>query len=118
MQDEAATGKELIGPATEPEPQETKVRIEFLGEDRAAEPAAELPPVDLKTAIAERVRSDGRERGMLTAEESVVDLVPGMRHEAVSAALAEMVKDPGYGDIKAVTTASGLVFFYSERHIK
>ncbi len=29
-----------------------------------------------------------------------------------------MAKDPEYADIKAVTTASGLVFFYSERHIK
>ena len=56
--------------------------------------------------------------GILTSEDTLIGLVPEHQPEAVSAALAEMAKDPDYADIKAVTTASGLVFFYSERHIK
>ena len=109
--------RELIGPTEPPAPSIEKVNVVFLSEPPIEE-AAETPPVDLKEAIVERIRTDCRELGILTSEETLVGLVPGQEHEAVSAALAEMVKNPGYADIKAVTTASGLVFFYSERHMK
>jgi hypothetical protein len=116
--------KDLIGPSTEPPPEKTKMRIEFLTEpadkvveEATAAPAA--PAIDLKTQIADRVRTDCKEQGILTSEETLIGLAAGNKpHDAISAALAEMTKDPGYADIKAVTTASGLVFFYSERHIK
>jgi len=111
------TKRELIGPTEPPVPEVTKVNVVFLSEPPIEE-VEETPAVDLKEAIAERIRTDCRDLGILTSEETLVGLVPGQEHEAVSAALAEMVKDPGYADIRAVTTASGLVFFYSERHIK
>ena len=112
-----AAEKNLIGPASEPAPEKTKMRIEFLREP-PSEAVEEAPAVDLKAKIAERIRTDCREQGDLTSEDALIGLVLGLRHDAVSAALAEMAKDPGYADIKAVTTAAGLVFFYSEKHIK
>jgi hypothetical protein len=126
MQDEETTtnktaAKDLIGPETEPPPEKTKMRIEFLTEP-PGEPVKEAPAppdIDLKVQIAGRIRTDCSEQKNLTSEETLVGLASGQKpHEAVSAALAEMAKDPAYADIKAVTTASGLVFFYSERHIK
>ena len=112
------TKRELIGPTQPPAPEVTKVNIVFLSE-APVEEAVEISPVDLKETIAEKIRTDCRESGILTSEDTLVGFAPGDQpHEAVSAALAEMAKDPGYADIKAVTTASGLVFFYSERHIK
>jgi hypothetical protein len=112
------TKRELIGPTEPPAPPVTKVNIVFLSEP-PVEAAEEPPPVDLKEAIAERIRRDCQEQGVLSSEDTLIGLAPGEQpHEAISAALAEMAKAPAYSDIKAVTTASGLVFFYSERHIK
>jgi hypothetical protein len=112
------TKRELIGPSEEPAPVISKVNVVFLNEPSIAE-VEEPPAVDIKETIAEKIRTDCREQGILTSEDALIGLVPGEQpHEAISAALAEMAKAPGYGDIKAVTTASGLVFFYSERHIK
>jgi hypothetical protein len=107
----------FIGPSSEPVPGIPKVRIEFLKEP-AAEPVEEVPAVDLKVTMSDKIRDDCGERGVLTSEDTLIGFVPGLRPDAISAALAEMVADPGYADIKAVTTASGLVFFYSERHIR
>jgi len=112
-----AAEKSLIGPASEPALEKTKMRIEFLAEPPSGA-AEEAPAVDFKAKIADRIRTDCKEQGILTSEDTLLGLVPGLRHDAVSASLAEMAKDPGYTDIKAVTTASGLVFFYSEKHIK
>lgn len=112
------TKRELIGPTEPPVPEVTKTLVEFLSEPPIVE-VEEPPAVDLKETIAERIRTDCKEQGILTSEEALIGLVPGGEQAgAISAALAEMVKEPGYADIKAVTTASGLVFFYSERHIK
>jgi hypothetical protein len=112
------TKRELIGPTEPPVPEISKVNVVFLSEPPVEE-VAEIPAVDIKETIAERIRADCREQRILTSEDTLIGLVPGEQpHEAISAALAEMAKAPGYGDIKAVTTASGLVFFYSERHIK
>lgn len=113
-----ATKKDLIGPSEEPAPIISKVNVVFLNEPPSAA-TKEAPAVDLKKTIAARIRMDCQEQGILTSEDALIGLVPGEKqHEAISAALAEMAKDPGYADIKAITTASGLVFFYSERHIK
>ncbi len=113
-----ATKKDLIGPSEEPVPAIPKVNVVFLSEP-PIESAEKAPATDLKEVIAQRIRTDCEEQRILTSEDTLVGLVPGPQpHEAISAALAEMVKDPGYADIKAVSTASGLVFFYSERHIK
>ena len=115
---ETKTKRELIGPTEPPVPAITKCNVEFLSEP-PIEKIKETPAVDLKEAIAERIRRDCSELRILTSEDALIGLAPGeQKHEAISAALAEMAKDPGYADIKAVTTASGLVFFYSERHIK
>ena len=122
MQEEPLTVSEpkrnLIGPSEPPVPEVTKTNVKFLSEP-SCEEAEETPAVDLKETIAERIRMDCKELGVLTSEDTLVGLAPeGEPHEAISAALAEMVKDPVHADIKAVTTASGLVFFYSERYIK
>jgi hypothetical protein len=125
MQEEETTPtrapeKDLIGPTEEPAPVMSKVNVVFLSEPPPSAAAEEAAPVmDLKETIAARIRTDCREQGILTSEDTLIGLVPGGQpHEAISAALAEMAKDPGYADVKAVTTASGLVFFYSERHMK
>lgn len=112
--------KELIGPTEEPAPVISKVNVVFLSEPPQSAATEEAAPVmDLKETIAARIRRDCREQGSLTSEDTLIGLVPGAQpHGAISAALAEMAKDPGYADVKAVTTASGLVFFYSERHMK
>ncbi len=123
MQEEEKTAagepkRDLIGPTEPPAPPVTKVNIVFMSEP-PIEAVEEIPAVDLKEAIAERIRTDCKELAILVSEGTLVGLAPGDQpHEAVSAALAEMTKNPEYADIKAVTTASGLVFFYSERHIK
>ena len=114
-----ATKKDLIGPTEEPAPVMSKVNVVFLSEPPPSAAAEEAPAMDLKETIAARIRMDCREQGILTSEDTLIGLVPGGQpHGAISAALAEMAKDPGYADVKAVTTASGLVFFYSERHMK
>jgi len=109
--------KGRIGPSSEPVTEIPKARIEFLTEP-AAEPVEEVPAVDLKVTISEKIRVDCMGHGILTSEDALIGLVPELQPDAISAALAEMAADPGYADIKAVTTDSGLVFFYSERHIQ
>lgn len=110
------SGPDQLQDGAEPKTGGEGARIVFLSEspDEATEEAAEL---SLKERIAERVRSDCRDHGILTSEQALVSLLPG-QHDAISAALAEMGKDHAYKDIKAITTASGLVFFYSENHFK
>ena len=112
------TKRELIGPTEEPAPVISKENIVFLSEPPVEE--VEKPPaVDIKETIAERIRTDCQEQRILTSEDTLIGLVQGEQpQEAISAALAEMAQDSEYADIKAVTTASGLVFFYSERHLK
>ena len=115
-----APEKDLIGPTEEPAPVMPKVNVVFLSEPPPSTAAEEAAPVmDLKETIAARIRMDCREQETLTSEDTLIGLVSGGQpHGAISAALAEMARDPGYADVKAVTTASGLVFFYSERHMK
>lgn len=78
-----------------------------------AEPTVE----EIKARIAEKVRADGEERAAVTPSEVVFALVPGSQRAAISAVLEEMAADERYADIKAVTTASGMVYFVSLTHI-
>ena len=78
-----------------------------------AEPTVE----EIKARIAEKVRADGEERGAVTPSEDVFALVPGSRQDRITAVLEEMAADERYADIKAVTTASGMVYFLSLTHV-
>lgn len=78
-----------------------------------AEPTVE----EIKARIAEKVRADGEERAVVTPSEVVFALVPGSQQDRITAVLEEMAADDRYADIKAVTTASGMVYFVSLTHI-
>lgn len=74
---------------------------------------------ELKARIAENVRGDSRERATLTSEEVIAGLGDDLRggKTAISAILTEMAAEDGYKDIKSITTATGLLFVYSDVHI-
>ncbi len=72
---------------------------------------------DLKAKIAGKVRADAQEHAALTPADALLALAPDLPEGEISAALMEMVAEEDYRDIKAVTTASGLVFLYSEKYI-
>jgi hypothetical protein len=97
-----------------------KSRVEFsgeptseTGEKKIAEPTVE----EIKAKIAEKVRADSREHAAVTPSEVVFALVPGSQQGRITAILDEMTADDRYPDIKAVTTASGMVFFVSKTFI-
>jgi len=72
---------------------------------------------EIKETMAEKIRADAKERSAMTLAETVFALAPKSRQDNVYAILEEMAADDRYADIKAVTTASGAVFFFSLRHI-
>jgi hypothetical protein len=78
-----------------------------------AEPTVE----EIKAKIAEKVRADSREHAAVTPSEVVFALVPGPQQDRITAILDEMASDDRYPDIKAVTTASGMVYFVSKKYI-
>jgi len=97
-----------------------KVQIEYGTEQRdkaAGKSAAEPTVEEIKAQIAEKVRADGEERAAVTPSEVVFALVPGSQPDRITAILDEMASDPRYEDIKAITTASGIVFFVSKLHM-
>lgn len=100
----------------EAEAEEVRVRFEEA-EAKAAEIKAKAEA--LKARIAEQVRGDSRERSALTPEDCIVELDNDFRYGriAVSAVLTEMAADECYSDIKAITTATGLMFVYSDTYI-
>jgi len=104
----------------DPEPAAAeKVRTEF-GEEKSAEAGKGAPEPtveEIKARIAEKVRADGKERAAVTPSEAVFALVPGSQQDRITAILDGMAADGRYADIKAVTTASGMVFFVSKTHI-
>jgi len=73
----------------------------------------------IKARIAEKVRGDSQERSALTPEDSIVGLDDDLRsgRTAVSAILPEMATEDRYRDIKTITTATRLVFVYSDTYI-
>jgi hypothetical protein len=96
-----------------------EIRVEYGAETAAAagtnavEPTAE----EIRARIAEKVREDGEAREAVTPFEVVLALVPASQQDRITAILEGMAADDEYADIKAVTTASGMVFFVSKTHI-
>ncbi|MCX5825116.1 MAG: hypothetical protein NTY86_16885 [Deltaproteobacteria bacterium] len=74
---------------------------------------------EIKAKIAEKVRGDSQERSALTPEDIIAELDDDLRsgRTAISAILTEMATEDGFKDIKAITTATGLVFVYSDTYI-
>ena len=99
---------------------ELKAKAEEM-QARAAELQAQADALKAKTEaikarIAEQVRVDSQQRAALTPEESIIELDDDLRYGRMElgAILAEMAAEEGYGDIKSLTTASGMVFLYSD----
>jgi hypothetical protein len=74
---------------------------------------------EIKAKIAEQVRGDSLERAALTHEDSIAALDDDLRSgkKSVRAILTEMAMEDRYRDIKTITTATGLVFVYSDTYI-
>jgi hypothetical protein len=97
-----------------------KFQVEFGEEATSAtggKIAAEPTTEEIKERIAEKVRTDSREHAAVTPSEVVFALVPGSQPDRITAILDEMAADDRYPDIRAVTTASGMVFFVSKTYI-
>ena len=102
---------------------EMKAKAEEI-EAKAAEIKAKADEIkakaaEIKTKIAEKVRGDSQERSVLTPEDIIADLDDDLRsgRTAISAILTEMATEDRYRDIKAITTATGLVFVYSDTYV-
>ena len=74
---------------------------------------------EFKDRIAEKVRGDSRERSALTPEDSIAALADELQcgRTAIRAILTEMAAEDQYRDIRVITTATGMVFVYSETYI-
>jgi hypothetical protein len=74
---------------------------------------------ELKDRIAEKVRADSQERSAPTPEDSIAALDDELQYDrtAISAILTEMATEEHSRDIKVITTATGLVFVYSDTYI-
>jgi hypothetical protein len=113
-----AKAEELKAKAEEMEAEAEEIRVRFEEtEAQAAKIKAKI--AELKTILAKKVRGDSQERSALTPEDIIADLDDDLRYGrvAISAILTEMAAEEGYGDIKTLTTASGLVFVYSDIYI-
>ena len=99
-----------------------KIRIKYGAEETEAvevgKNIAEPTVEEIKAKIAEKVRADGEERAAVTPSEVVFAIVPGSQQDRITVILEEMSSDGRYADIKAVTTASGMVFFASMKYIE
>ena len=95
-----------------------EIRVEYGPEktDAAGKTIPEPTVEEIKAKIAEKVRADGEERAAVTPSDVVFALVPGSQPDRITAILEGMAADERYADIKAVTTASGMVFFLSKTH--
>ncbi|MEI7670962.1 MAG: hypothetical protein WCK00_02495 [Deltaproteobacteria bacterium] len=74
---------------------------------------------EIKARIAEKVRKDSRECSTLTPEDVIAGVDDDLRNgkTTLSAVLADMATEDGFKDIKIITTATGLIFVYSDTHI-
>jgi len=74
---------------------------------------------EIKARIAEKVRGDSQEYSALTPEDILVELDDYLRFGRmdISAILTEMGTDDSYTDIKVITTATGLIFVFSDSYI-
>ena len=97
-----------------------EIRIEFGAEETeaAGKIIAEPTVEEIKAKIAGKIRADGEEHGAVTPSEVVFALVPDSQQDRITAILEGMASDDRYADIKAVTTASGMVFFVSVKYIE
>jgi hypothetical protein len=95
-----------------------KVRLEFGSEPTAVTKTAEPTAEELKATIAEKVRAASMEHSAMLPAEAVFGLVPKSRQETITTLLDEMAADALYPDIKALTTDSGKVFFFSTTFIQ
>jgi hypothetical protein len=95
-----------------------EIRVEYGAEKAVATGKTIAEPTDeeIKAKIAEKIRADGEERAAVTPSEVVFALVPDSQQGKITAILEGMAADERYADIKAVTTASGMVFFLSKTH--
>ncbi len=96
----------------------TVERVEKVLVEPRSGPSPQGQTQDIKAKIAETVRANARERAALTPLDAIVELAPDLPRSNISNILTGMTAEEGYGDIRAVTTASELVFFYSETYIK
>jgi hypothetical protein len=107
-------------PAAEPAEKDhaEKIKVEF---EETEENAAILKAKaeEIKAGIAVRVRGDSQECSALTPEDIIVGLDDYLRYGRidVSAILTEMGAEDRYTDIKFITTATGLIFVYSDLYI-
>ncbi len=95
-------------------------RLEFREEPaaQADEKKTTEPTVEeIKARIADKVRADSEEHSRMTPAETVFALIPHSRREGITAILEGIAADDRYKDIKALTTDSGMVFFFSTTHI-
>lgn len=95
-----------------------KVRIEYGDEPAADKKTAEPTVEEIKENIAGKVRAGARDHSAMTLAEAVFALVPKSRQGTITALLDEMAADDRYADIKALTTDSGKVFFFSTTYIQ
>jgi hypothetical protein len=95
-----------------------KVRLEFGDEPTDVKKTAEPTIEEIQANIAEKVRTAAGEHSAMTPAETVFALVPKSRQETITALLDGMAADERFADIKALTTDSGKVFFFSTTYIQ
>jgi hypothetical protein len=73
----------------------------------------------IKELIAARVRQDSQQDAALSYQDTLVALDIDLRYGTfqVGELLAEMATDPLYPDIRAITSATGMLFAYSTDHL-
>ncbi len=85
--------------------------------DVAAQAQAAAAPDPTHVAIAAKVRAESETLGRVTPIESLAPLFPALTPEQIVAALAEMLKQDAYQDIKVRVSADQAAFLYSETYI-
>ena len=92
-----------------------------VAEKLLVEPTAEAAGKDqvegIKARIAGKVRADAKEHAALTLSDTVFALVPDSLQGSITAILEEMAAEDGYGDIKALVTPTGGVYFFSTTYL-
>jgi hypothetical protein len=96
-------------------------KAEIAAEPAESDPAEEIKAKieGLKTQIAAQVRGDSRAFSALTPEDVLVEMDDDLRRCRIDiyVILSEMVAEDRYIDIKTVTTATELVYAYSDIYI-
>jgi hypothetical protein len=113
-----ARAREMKAKAEQMEAEAEGIRVRFE-EAEAKAAAMKAKAEELKARIAEKVRGDSQQRSALTPDYRLAGLDDDLRYgrTTVSAVLAEMAAEDRYKDIKAITTATGLVFVYSDTYV-